>query len=154
MRAVANCVTSHSWRFGAQMPTRLPRRRPSARRPAASSSDRRLRSYQDKRTPSASKIAASREPCRPTVLSSSCGIVRKRNGSSVAPDTYESVPCGFSRSAGQPSIQLERNGFADTPHPASEVAPVAELLEGVRRAVDRRLVVVRGDKLHADRQAG
>ena len=35
MRAVANCVTSHSTRFGDQMPNRSPRCRPSAARPAA-----------------------------------------------------------------------------------------------------------------------
>jgi hypothetical protein len=41
--------------------------------PAAISSARRWRSYHDSRRFSASKIAASRAPCRPTVLSSCCG---------------------------------------------------------------------------------
>ena len=112
IRAVANWVTIHSCRFGAQMPTRLPRRRPSASRPAAISSARCFRSYHDRRRFSASKIAASRGPWRDTVLSSCCDSVMKRSGSSVDPDTYESVPCGRSRSSRPPASQSELNGFA------------------------------------------
>ena len=41
MRAAPNCTSSHSRRFGEQMPTRLPRRIPSANNDAATSSDRR-----------------------------------------------------------------------------------------------------------------
>jgi hypothetical protein len=78
-----------------------------------------------------------------TVLSSCCEIVMKRSGSSVEPETYESVPCGAARSraAGEP-VGAERVGRHVDPRRrfgALEVAPVAELLEGVRGAVDRRL---------------
>jgi hypothetical protein len=41
-------------------------------------------------------------------------MVMKRSGSSVVPETYESVPCGFSLSALPPSSQSERNGLAPT----------------------------------------
>src|SRR5678815_1020241 len=83
----------------------------------------------------------------------------KRSGSSVEPDTYESVPGGRCRWSRPPASQSELNGFAAMPilagAPAAlEVAPVAELLEGVRGAIDRRLGVVRADQLHADRQPG
>src|SRR4051812_14169605 len=82
----------------------------------------------------------------------------KRSGSSVEPDTYDCVPGGRSRWFAPPASQSELNGLAATSCLVRagagrlEVAPVPELLEGMRGGVDRRLAVMCGDELHADRQ--
>jgi len=48
--AAANCVSVHSGRFSDQIPTRSPRWRPSARKPAARASTRSANSFQVQRT--------------------------------------------------------------------------------------------------------
>ena len=62
MRAVANCVTSHSQRFGDQMPMRSPFSEAERSRPAASASTASASSPQVKRLPCSTKTAASRGP--------------------------------------------------------------------------------------------
>ena len=74
MRAVANCVTSHSARFGDQMPRRSPRSRPSDSSPAASSSTTAPNSRQVQRTPCSRNSTAGRSPKRATVSASSAGM--------------------------------------------------------------------------------
>ena len=95
-------------------------------------------------------------PRRPSCRAAAA-IVMKRSGSSVEPATYEQRavrPQPLVAAAGRAS----RSGTGSPPRcprrrrSRSEVAPVAELLEGVRGAVDRRLVVVRADQ-HACRPA-
>src|SRR5215470_14034816 len=76
----------------------------------------------------------------------------KCSGSSLPPATYDMPPCGRWPSCAPPRSQSEANGLCGIGE-RSELAPVAELLERVRGAIDRRLVVVAADQHHADRQA-
>ncbi len=87
MRAVANWVTSHSQRFGDQMPTRSPFARPSARKPAASASTVSESSLQVKRLSWSTKTAASSVPYLLTVSESSAGIVCCSSGTVRSPET-------------------------------------------------------------------
>ncbi|MCY1236831.1 hypothetical protein D9M72_495040 [compost metagenome] len=75
MRAVANWVTTHSGRFGAQMPTRSPGWMPRWRRPLARRSTWSLNSAQFQRTPCSRNTTAGPSGFAATVRASSAGIV-------------------------------------------------------------------------------
>ncbi len=90
MRAVANCVSSHSLRFGDQMPTRSPLRMPSAARPAASTSISVANSRQVQRTCCSRNTTAGRSGKRSAVSRRKRPIVASDSGTSVAPRTYDS----------------------------------------------------------------
>ncbi len=94
MRAVANCVSSHSARFGDQMPTRSPRRTPSAHRPAADASTSSSSCCQVKRNRWSTNTAASRSGQRRAAAASSACTVESLSGTSVAPRTCDRPPCG------------------------------------------------------------
>ena len=79
--AVANCVSSHSGRFGDQMPMRSPGSRPSASKPAASASTWSASCRQVSRTPWLGDTSASRSPhmlTRFVDLFTDCGADERR----------------------------------------------------------------------------
>ena len=90
MRAVANCVSSHSLRFGDQMPTQSPFAMPSAARPAASTSISCANSRHVQRTCCSRNTTAGRSGKRPAVSSRNRPIVASESGTPASPRTYDS----------------------------------------------------------------
>ena len=96
-------------RFGAQMPTRSPRSMPSANRPAATSSERRRRSYQD------SALAGGEDRRIAGAVARAAAIEELRDGHELErivarPRHIGERPCGRRRSSAPPLRKAELNG--------------------------------------------
>ena len=96
-RAVANCTTTHSAQFGAQMPTRSPFSTPAASRPRAHRSTWASSSAYVQRTPCARETSASRAPCSETIAFHISPIVSPRSGTSETPCWYARLIVGCRR---------------------------------------------------------
>ncbi|VWC84780.1 hypothetical protein BLA17378_04169 [Burkholderia aenigmatica] len=94
MRAVANWVSSHSTRFGDQMPTRSPGSIPSATRPAARTSISCANVRQSQRMPCSRNTTAGRAGTRAAVSCSSVATVASDSGTSVRPRTIDRPSSG------------------------------------------------------------
>ena len=87
--AVANWVSSHSGRFGAQMPIRSPLPKPSATRPAAKRRASSFSSRQVQRRPLPQNTAAVASGQAAAVSASSVPMVFSSSGGAFAPMTRE-----------------------------------------------------------------
>ena len=89
IRAVANCVSSHSARFGDQMPTRSPAATPSLSKPDARTSTSSANSRQVQRMFCSRKITAGRSGNFAAVSRRKRETVASLSGMSVEPRTYD-----------------------------------------------------------------